>query len=117
MKKFAIHNCSSNIVEGIYEAEEASHKMFGGAWGSSEFCTHIELDEAASALDFVMPQSLEIKDVIIQVGTQRVPDGDPQPALDGNGDPIEDSEGNPVMVQDFKEIPIDETVQRAVLKE
>lgn len=121
MKKWAIVDCSANKVLHIYESEEAkdSTKYWNYTWTSEGgVCKHHEFSPSleATALSDLTLTELEMADVEIQVGTQRIPDGDPQPAKDANGDPIEDQNGDPIMVQDYKEVPVMETQKRVVLK-
>lgn len=113
MKQWAIHNCETNEVDQVYASEEVDFRRFGGRWGNKNKCHHIQV--ADDALDSA-PFDLEIQMVPIQVGTARVPDGEPQVARDNQGNALQDASGNDIVLQDYKEEPIIEMQKRAVRK-
>lgn len=121
MKKWGIGNCNTGEVFHVYESVEKkdSTKYWNYKWvSSSGLCHHLELDPALeeTPLEELSPMNLEIKDLQIQTGTQRIPDGALKIARDDEGEPLEDQDGNPVMVQDYKLVPVMETQKRVTLK-
>lgn len=113
MKKWAIVNCDSNLIEYIYEAEEPTPNDFGGPWGDTSKCEHIEVREDAEG---IAQADIEPKEVQVEVGTDYVVSGQVE-AKDSNGDPILDSNGDPVMMDDYDPVPVMETRKMAVPKE
>ena len=114
MKKWAIVNCKTMIVEYVYDSETPTPHLFGAGWGDTTQCEHIEVREDAENLPV---QQMEPQDVQVQVGVQHVALQSMTEARDENGDPILDANGDPLMVQDYEPQPVFETRKMAVPKD
>lgn len=112
MKKFAIVCCKSKNVIYVYTAEKANQKSYGGPWGRSEKFIHVEMTDDAKNLS---PSQLKPGIIDIQVGTKRQSIGFVE-VKGMSGDTILDTDGKPVLVEDFEEVPIIESVQRVIPK-
>ena len=105
MKKWAIWHKEDNKIVHMYDSEEPI--QFGGPWGN-QICCHHEVDQNLWQYN---ASQLELREVNVQIGTQRVPklaDGvaETKIAYDEADQPILDDEGNTVILPVFKTVSV-----------